>query len=320
MRSGLASLSGVLALALVGCMSAPPGETGDDDGSAVVTGEGFTVATPDIDIQPGQEITYCYYFRTPNTKSLAIKRWASEMTPGSHHMIMYATGDQDVMPPGTVSASNCGNAGATSGGITAIWTYAAQTASSEVRLPDDDGTGLPLAQDVAPNTAAFFQMHYLNATDQVIKAHVDLTAEALEDGVAYTQTAAYVTFNNNIKIPGGAIGDLESQTCPTPDGAKFWLMSTHAHKQATHTAVKDGASVVFESDDWEHPGEAVFGGPAFYTFKTNKLTYECTYTNPSQREIKTGDSAATAEMCMASGYYFPAPAGPKFCFNNFVLP
>ena len=72
------------------------------------------------------------------------------------------------------------------------WTYSAQTPSAELQLPADDGGGKPLAQEVAPNTAGFFQMHYLNATDEPIQAHVVLDAYALEANDVYTPTAPYV--------------------------------------------------------------------------------------------------------------------------------
>jgi hypothetical protein len=255
---------------------------------------------------------------------MAIKHWSSEMTPGSHHMIMFMTGTEQ-MPEGTVTPGDCGLQSGTS---IATWTYAAQTPTADLQLPSDDGTGKPLAQDIPAHAAAYFQMHYLNATDQPLTAHVTLDAEALDAGVPYTQTAAYVTYNNNISIPagagvGGTAEDVETQTCDVPAGAKFWLMSTHAHKQATKTEVKDGSAtgpLVFSSTDWAHPGAMTFMTPAtFYTFASNKLTYSCTYTNPTNRTIVSGNSAATDEMCMASGYYFPATR-PRFCFNNFLIP
>jgi len=321
MRNGLGL---VLAASLAACGGGgqtPPG--GDDvgptpDGSDIPPDRGFVITSIDVPISPGQEITRCFFFRTPNTELLAIKRWSSVMTPGSHHMIMFLTGNTDVGTPGTVSANDCG--GASANGVP-VWTYAAQTATADMLLPSDDGTGQPLAQEIPANTAGYFQMHYLNGTDNTIMAHVKLTAEAYEAGTAYTQTAAYVTFNGNISIAPNAVGDVESQTCSTPAGTKFWLMSTHAHKQAVHTEVKDGGNVVFASDDWEHPGEALFNAPTFYSFATNKLTYSCTYNNTGDnksRTITTGNSAATDEMCMASGYYFPGNQ-PKFCFNNIVF-
>ena len=320
MRSALA-----LVLVLAACGgggTTPPG--GDDvqppgDGSDVPPGNGFTITSIDVAIAPGQEITRCFFFRTPNTEMLAIKRWSSEMTPGSHHMIMFLTGNTDVGTPGTVSDNDCG--GTFAGSSAPVWTYEAQTPTADMLLPSDDGAGKPLAQEIPPNTAGYFQMHYLNATDATIMAHVKLTAEAHEPGTSYTQTAAYVTFNGQISIAPGAIGDVETMTCNTPANTKFWLMSTHAHKQAVHTEVRDGANVVFQSDDWEHPGAAEFTSPTFYTFASGKLTYSCTYDNTGDnktRTVTTGNSAATDEMCMASGYYFPSNT-PKFCFNNIVF-
>ena len=270
---------------------------------------GFQIVTPDITIEAGQEITYCYYFRTPNTESMAIKKWSSVMTPGSHHLIMFTTGNNDEMPPGTVSAANCGF------GLNTSWTYSAQTPQAEIALPADDGTGKPLAIEIPPNTAGFVQMHYFNPSDQAIEAHVTINAEALEAGAAFTKTAAYITYNGNISIPPGATNHVETMTCNAPANSKFWLMSTHAHKQAIKTEVLDGNDMVFSSTDWEHPGAETWMSSPFRSFASGKVTYRCTYNNPTARTITSGDSAATDEMCMASGYFFPATKS-MFCFNN----
>ncbi|MDQ3366266.1 MAG: hypothetical protein M3680_12640 [Myxococcota bacterium] len=283
------------------------------DGSIQPPARGFQIITPDVVIQPNQEITYCYYFRTPNTEPMAIKKWVSEMTPGSHHLIMFTTAN-DKMPPGTMSAANCGFGGDVAN--TPRWTYSAQTASQTMSLPADDGTGKPLGIDIAASSAGFVQMHYFNPTDQPITAHVTINAEALAAGEAYTKTAAYVTYNNNISIPAGATNDVESQSCNAPPaGTRFWLMSTHAHKQAIKTEVLDGSDMVFSSTDWEHPEAVTWMAAPFKTFDSGKVTYRCTYNNPNPYSISSGDSAATDEMCMASGYYFPATK-PLICVND----
>ncbi len=300
------------------------GPSGDDDVTPDADNpqpvNGFRITSPDITIDPNTEITYCYYFRTPNTQTVNVNKWVSDMTPGSHHMIMFLT-NGDIMPPGTMSTSNCGLTGG-SAQSSPIWTYATQTPHNELALPVDDGGGKPLAQVVKANQAGFFQMHYLNATDSPLTVHVQLDANGLDPGAAFTQTDAFITFNGNIDIKPMTTGDVESMTVPTPSNVKFWIMSTHSHKQSVHTAVKDGTAagpVMFSSNDWEHPDAATFMTPdTFFTFTSNQLTYECTYDNPSNREIQTGDSAQTDEMCMATGYFFPS-TGPKFCYNTFCL-
>ncbi len=316
-----------LAFVLLTSLTACGGGGGDDDPTPDAgdnlpppPDRGFRIISPDIAIEPGQEITYCYYFRTPNTEPMAVKHWKSEMTPGSHHMIMYTT-NNDSKPVGTVSSDECGFG--TDPSNVPKWTYSAQTPSAELVLPSDDGTGKPLAQEIAPNTAGYFQMHYLNATDATINVHVVLDAVALEANEIYTKTAPFITFNGDIRIDPNAVGVVESESCSTPANSKFWMMSTHAHKQAVKTRVLDGADEVFASTDWEHPGASMFMTPAeFYTFKTGALTYECTYDNTGSNHnntIQTGDSAEFDEMCMASGYFFPATKA-VFCYNNFVVP
>jgi hypothetical protein len=313
----------VLVTMLAACGS--DGGTGGDDTMTTPDASdvdpptrGFQVISKEITIMPGQEITYCYYFRTPNTEAMAINKWKSVMTPGSHHMIMFTT-PTEVMPEGTISASNCGFGGGGNASNIPVWTYAAQTANAEVALPGDDGAGMPLAQDIAPNTPAFFQMHYLNPSDTPIQVHVTLNAEALPAGATYTKTAAYITYNNAISIPPGANNLTTTKTCNTPPNTKFWMMSTHAHKQAIKTTVKNGmpasTEIAFESTDWEHPGAKSWAATPFYSFAANqnKLTFECTYNNPTDRTITSGDSAATDEMCMATGYFFPATK-PVTCY------
>ena len=276
-----------------------------DSGGGLPTVPAFSVTSKEVTIDPGQEITYCYYFRTPNTEPVAVHRWTSSMTPGSHHMIMFTT-RTDVKPPGTIDSINCGFGGDVQN--MPSWTYATQVPEDTLALPTDDGTGKPLAQLIPPNTPAFFQMHYLNATDQPLTVSVTVSAEALAPELEYTATAPYITYNADITIPGETINMTFSKTCDTPANATFWMMSTHAHKRARKTVVKNGmptsTKIAFESTDWEHPGAKAWMATPFYTFDGDKLTYECTYDNPSTKTIYDGDSAEINEMCMATGYYF----------------
>jgi hypothetical protein len=335
MRSSL-TLGSVALLALLAACGTDPAIGGDDDdgmgsgsgsGSGSGTGDpepparGFQMKSPEIKIPAGKEITYCWYFKTPNTESYTIKRWVSHMTGGSHHMIVFFTSSLS-QPEGTVSDSNCGFGGGTNVGQ---WIYAAQNEDADLKLPSDDGNGKPVGMDVNPGQAGFIQMHYLNTSDAEITVHVTLNAEAYDAGVQATKTFAYVTFSPDINIGPMAQGVKNTHTCPVPANTKMWLMSTHAHKQAVHTEVRDGAAtstnVVFASDDWEHPGAKAWMTTPFYQFTgaSPKLTYECTYNNPTNNTIKTGDSAQTDEMCMATGYYFPATKA-TICYGNSILP
>lgn len=227
------------------------------------------------------------------------------MTPGSHHLILFF-GDSG-KADGTIDQS-CG--GVTGGGIP-YWTYSAQTPTNEAVMPAGIGMTVPAGQKV------YVQMHYLNTGDADIAAHVKIDGETYAAGENYTPAAAYITYNTQINIPAMSTGTAGG-TCAVPAGAKFFSMSTHAHKQATHTQVTDGSAMVFQSDNWEHPGTVDWNAEPFFSFASGSLTYRCDYNNPTNRTVREGSSAETDEMCMAVGYFFPA-TGPKFCINSLAF-
>jgi hypothetical protein len=326
MRTSTILFASILATAaFTGCQKSNP--AGDDDASPDAAGSGsgsgsgndpnaaFTIQSTDLTIQPGAEVTYCYWFHTPNTTSLTINKWVSDMTPGSHHMIYFSGGSEPATGDGIDMNNTCG--GFSGNGGAPQWVFASQSAHLEEDLPSDDGTGKPLAQVVAPNTVGAFQMHYINTTDAALTVHVKLAAYALPDSTPFTRTDAFVTYNQDISIPPGAVGATATGTCPTPANVKFWTVSTHSHKQSVDVKISDTSGMIFDSTDWEHPGAKTWDATPFYTMAGNSLTWTCTYNNNdpndpnSSKTITAGQSALTNEMCMATGYYFPSTA-PKF--------
>jgi hypothetical protein len=295
--------------ALVLMFAACNGSSGDPSSDKPA----FTITSAPITVAPGEEFTKCFYFTTQNLDSIAVTRWVSEMSPGSHHMIMFSTLTGTQPPDGTID-EQCGG-----GGALQVPVFATQVPHDEIAFPTDDGEGKPLAQLVESQSKGFFQMHYFNSTDQPITASITLSAYgALADEAPdYTRTDIFATYNNDIRIAPGETNKVVSATCDVVDG-KFFSLSTHAHKQAIATRIAEGGDTVFTSNDWEHPGNKVFAAPTFYQFSSGKLTWECTYNNTGDnaaRTIRAGQSAKTDEMCMATGYYFPA-IGARGCFMD----
>ena len=270
----------------------------------------ITITSSPITVQPGEEFTKCFYFTTQNLDTIAVTRWVSDMTPGSHHVIMFETLAGTQAPDGTVD-EQCGG-----GGAVQVPVFGTQVLHDEIAFPADDGNGHPLAQLVESQSKGFFQMHYFNSTDQPITASITLKAYGLppEQSGDFTRTDIFATYNNDIRIAPGETNKVVSATCGVVDG-KFFQLSTHAHKQAIATRISEGGNTIFTSNDWEHPGNKVFAAPTFYQFSSGQLSWECTYNNTgdnASHTIRAGQSAKTDEMCMATGYYFPA-IGPRGC-------
>jgi len=291
------------------------GGGGDDvldvDAGTAPPAEGFRIQSPSITIEAGQEVTYCYYTTINIPRAMGVKRWSSTMTPGSHHLILYF--QNHGKPDGTID-QECGGVGGGANNIP-VWTYSAQTPTSQAVMPA--GIGMQVDQ----GQQAYVQMHYFNASDAAIVANVTVDAEAYAAAETFTPAAAYVTYNTNINVPANSTG-MAQGTCTVPAGAKFFQLSTHAHKHATLTRVTDGGSMVFESMEWEHPGARLWTAAPFFSF-AGPLTYRCEYNNTTNQPVREGDSAATDEMCMAVGYYFiegADTARSRFCVNDFLVP
>lgn len=303
----------------------PDGQTAGDSGMPPPESPSLQLTSPPVDINPGVDVTYCYYFQTPNAGQLAIRRWASHMTPGVHDMIVYLT-PNDQQPPGTMSPTDCGIVKRAGG---PVWTYAAQAAEAQAVLPGDDGSGNPIGQLVKGRQSGFLQIHYLNPGSSVLHPHVEVDAYAYPDDAQITFAAPFVTFNLNISIMPGSqtqpAPGMVNGVCPVPLDStgkplKFFGMTSHTYKQGVHTFVKDGVDTILDTKDWEHPSTSSWPVMPFYTFKSGTLSYQCEYSNPNDRTILTGDNASLDELCMTIGYFFPAPQGlGHFCVNSSML-
>ena len=117
-----------------------------------------------------------------------------------------------------------------------------------------------------------------------------MVTDALPAGTSYTETEAYVTYNNDIRIPPNATNFVVTGSCPVP-ALKFWTMSTHSHKQSVGTAVMDGSSMIFSSKDWQHPGAQNWSAPSFYSFTGGGDNW-ANFASPDQKGFNEPDLLA----------------------------
>ena len=120
-----------------------------------------------------------------------VKKWSSEMTPGSHHMIMFTTAHDSASPRAPSRASECGVGGASAQNVADLDVRARRT-PTRAPLPADDGTGKPLgAGHRRRHSRRTSRCTTSTRRDSPISSvHVTLNAEAFEAGAAYTRTVA----------------------------------------------------------------------------------------------------------------------------------
>ena len=293
---------------------------GPADAAIIVEPPTFTVVSPTINVTAKSDRTYCYYFHMPNAANVSIKKWASHLTDGATQLTLFLTGS-DKQASGTISGAPCG---LMTNQDSVVWSYSTDTADAEMVLPADDGTGRPVGMAVRAGQPAILQIHVVNPGDQPISAHVELAGYAHPDGIAVTLAAPYVTYKVNIDLPAASspatpTSDTVFGVCAVDPAAKFFSISIHTFKQAIHTFVKDKDTMVFDNVNWQNPRPASWDTTPFFSFASQKISYQCEYANPNSYRIQTGDLAATDEMCVTVGYYFPAEDSTgHFCFDNTI--
>ncbi len=264
-----------------------------------------------IAVQAGQESFLCYYRTLPNTAEVDVGSYQSWMTPGSsHHFITYLVGSGSAggfgaQPDKTLIS--CAFGGGT-------WMFATSLAGQIIEMKMPDGVGLPLAA----GTQVMLNMHFINPTSTVAYPQVKLNLNYVQS-IQY-KAAAMTSFNTQINVPpataAGPGTQTVSGTCTAPAGSNFFLMTTHTHKHATLAQVNyvhNGQTTnIVHTTDWEHPDVGLWNAPNFLTVQAgDSFNYSCTYSNTSSSYVMVGDTAATNEMCMQIGYYYPA--GSAFC-------
>jgi hypothetical protein len=318
-------VAGSLVGGLGGCSSntmKPPADTPDGgsgdpppgDGGLAAPTRGFQIQSPVIDLAPGADLTYCYYFHTSNTADLSIQKWESQMTAAGEYAVVFFT-TNDLQTPGTLTTQSCDyyayNANP-------VWIYSTALAHDTLTLPADDGTGTPVGQPVLANQSGFLQIHLVNPTAATTHEHVEINATAYPDNVSPTAAGTFVTYSTLINVAAGTqaqpTAGMTSGKCSVAPQFKFFYMTSHTNKQGTATSISDGTNVVFTGA----PSVEKQISP-FYSFTSGKLSYQCQYNNPNDRALLSGDNAAMNEVCRTIAYYFPSPGGTgSFCVDNLL--
>ena len=276
------------------------------DGKLIPPTDGWQLATPEFMLQPGQEVFNCYHAAVPSDKEFPVAEWDSQMSPGSHHFILYRTAG-DTVADGTLTNNAC-----TQGFGGTTWLYTAGSPRGRLKFPKDVGMTL------SPKERITFDMHYINTTSAPIKAHIALNAYRVQSE-KFQKADAQISFNFGIAVPPHGTQTVQGDCTPVA-GAKYFLMQTHSHKYTTKAIVQRKTAsgqltdVLSMTTDWEKPEVRLWDKEPFLTFAPGEtFHYSCSYQNDTSNLVTVGISAELNEMCMAEAYFFPSGGGIPAC-------
>lgn len=281
--------------------------TPSDDSAAPAAADGFqfVLKSGQVTIEPNQEAYYCYYKTIPGSAAIEVGAFQSWMSKGaSHHFITYQ-GDAASSPDGTLNVCP---------GVAGKWVYATSVAGETIELKMPDTVGL----NMAAGTQLILNMHFINPGTTPLMPNLKLNVLYAKN-VQY-QAGTMISFNTAIDVPPANANGPGTQTvrgtCTAPVGSKFFAVTSHTHKHAVVTDVNfiSGGQTtnIVHTTDWESPDVGLWYAPDFLTVNQgDSFSYSCSYSNSTSTAVTVGETAASNEMCMAIGYYFPA--GSALC-------
>jgi hypothetical protein len=252
---------------------------------ATLTLEAFSVA-------PGDEVYVCQNFANPFLEDVYIQGFHSEMTPGSHHMLV---GTKPFYS--NTTHEDC------SGTEPFPIIYGAQVPNYEAALPE--GVAIRF-----PKTHGFrVQVHYLNTTTEYLQVQAKFSVRPIRQESVEQEAAILFGVVEVISVPPNAEASVFG-SCVSELERKIIDLNGHMHKHGQRFTATHRGEQVYESLDWSHPPTARFDPPRDIG-PSEPLEFQCDYLNTSNSTLTFGESAEVNEMCVLYGYFYPVTPGQE---------
>jgi hypothetical protein len=269
-------------------------------------------------LQPGMEVTDCFYLKSPEQPILFAESTMS-LRPGMHHVGLFTT--DDAQPDGLGECVN-------------VESRRLVTASSQpgfdshpFRAPENEG----LAQLIPAHSQLVLELHGLNASTQPTLRELWLNLTKLPPSkVRAVAKQLFMASGMLMHIDPGTDQILHGR-CVAPSALRLLDLSGHFHThtqyQAAWKVVGDTRTLLYQGFDYQDPGSTTFdtitqnpppdpehgraggfSGPVSLA-PGDALEWECAVHNDLDTVIEFGNSLFTKEMCLLAGFYDGAPDG-----------
>jgi hypothetical protein len=321
----------IASVVVAGCSSSsssPPASSASADGGA----EGGTtvmLAPPPA----GQGIQYemsttiaastederCKFVQT--TEDMWVNHEQVVYTPGSHHFILWNTPYTSI-PTVNNQMQTIDTSGVFDcvGGPAAAWNTSqfvggAQSANAPPMLSD-----LPsdVALHIPAGSVLVMDLHVLNASAMQLNPTVLINLDTIPQSQVKQEAGIYFFYNPFIRVPAGGAPAHARMSCPVTSDVTLTTAQTHMHKWGLGgvSNLEDSSGTLMQqlyvSTVWTDPPVTQWAsGMALQAGE--QIDYECNYVNTGDTDIVQGLSAATNEMCVFAGAYYPRDTKFETC-------
>jgi hypothetical protein len=286
-------------------------DDGADDGDGVDAGvgcsdepclappeQGFQMRSVGTSIEPGEDVEFCEVVQLPGTADdvYYVNRFESEMTLGSHHLIVSA------IEPGTDTDANAevGDRVPCFGPASAWGGDLLDVTGQQVRYHDESfpaGVG----RIFNGGQKVIFNYHYFNATDFPIDARAAVNFFTTDEANVQKIAESYAAYFVGIDIDPGETASYTIECNMTAD-VLVHKLTRHTHRWGTDFPVefsggeRDG-ELIYTSPSYEDP-DHIFEEPLLVR-EGEGFRFTCNYDNtePDAHHLSFGEKT-TDEMCI----------------------
>jgi hypothetical protein len=256
-------------------------------------------------IAPGTDITYCSYLDAHVADETDVVHFRVLQSLTGHHAILFAA--RQARP---VDTHEC-----TEDDMVNTRFIAAGGAESVGTIEIPDG----LAFRIPAGTQLMMQTHWINATPKPVDGQAVAYITAQPSSPSRQVLDLFNVVNTNIKIPAGQQATATT-SCVMKKNLQLFTLTGHEHEFGSHVDIQliDGANTsMLWTYDWQAryqsaPPYAIYGVQQPLQLQTGqRLQITCSWENTSGADLRF-----PREMCVASGFYFPAVDGEIDCVDG----
>jgi hypothetical protein len=263
-------------------------DTGGGDFPAGTTD--YTFKTGTFSVDPSKEVFKCQDFANPFGKDIGVIEMNTDLTVGSHHMFAF------VIPNNQVTLTS-GLADCPGGGVE-FHDYLTTSGSPHQTVNYPAGIG----RMFTAGNGLRLMVHLINTSDEPKDAFVTFKVGYVNPATLQQRAASIFLNDIGVKVPPGQSTTTKSYTL-TQD-INMMGAGSHMHKQGVHFVATTSTGItLYDGTDWQEPPPKTFD-PAIPLKAGTKITWACTYSNPTKDTFSFGESALTSEMCIFPGEFY----------------
>ncbi len=267
------------------------GATGSGD-TPTVSGSEYTFTTGHFSVPPGAEVYKCQDFTNPFGKDIGIVKEETTLTAGSHHMFAF------VMPNAQLTLKD--NLVDCPGGGVEFHDYLTTSGTPLATTTYPDSTG----RIFSSGNGLRLNVHYINATSDPKDAFIVYKVSFVDPATLTNKVGSIFLNQVGVRVPPGM--STQSKTYTLSQDINLMGDASHMHSRGVHfVASTDSGQMLYDGTEWQEPKPQSFDPPLHLAAGT-KITWACTYNNPTGQTLTFGESAATNEMCIFPGEFYNA--------------